>query len=124
MRWRKYGDPGEAERRRASNGAGYTDKGTGYRGRRDPDHPLADVTGRVLEHRAVLYDTIGPGPHSCHWCGTELYWHRRPTEHPSSALCVDHIDENKLNNDPTNLVPSCLGCNSRRALKSSNAVDA
>lgn len=79
-------------------------------------HPLADSQGRVLEHRFVVYEALGPGPHPCHWCGTDLHWDRRPIEHPTSALCIDHIDHNRLNNDLANLVPSCLSCNSRREM--------
>lgn len=40
-------------------------------------HPLANTHGAVFEHRKVLYDEIGPGPHPCHWhpmsgCGNPI----------------------------------------------------
>lgn len=72
------------------------------------DHPLAAKTGDVLEHRYVLYEKIGPGRHPCHWaCGRILEW--------NVDLHVDHLDDDKLNNDPENIVPSCISCNGRRA---------
>lgn len=77
-------------------------------------HPLASPASRgseVKEHRKVLYDTIGPGPHLCHWCGRQLEWGG------SRGICVDHLDDDRLNNDPSNLVPSCNRCNSKRGIK-------
>jgi len=57
----------------------------------------------VFEHRAVLYDEIGGGGHPCHYCGIVVYW--------QYDLVVDHVDEDKTNNSPANLVPSCTPCN-------------
>lgn len=74
-------------------------------------HPLADAIGDVYEHRVVLYDAIGDGEHPCHWCGRLVAWH---AEEPRDRLVVDHVDEIKYNNDLTNLVPSCVRCNSLR----------
>lgn len=62
------------------------------------------------EHRAVLYDAIGPGPHSCHWCGKTIYWDAAAAE----RINTDHLDWNRLNNDAANLVPACLDCNTKR----------
>lgn len=70
--------------------------------------------GRLQEHRKVLYDLIGPGPHPCHWrdvysCGKDaLEWGGR------GGIFVDHLDGDTHNNSPENLVPSCNGCNIRR----------
>lgn len=72
-------------------------------------HPLADRSGRGYEHRFVLFDAIGYGPHLCHWCGDAIHWR--------STLHVDHLDGYGDNNDPVNLVPSCNGCNSGRAAR-------
>lgn len=73
------------------------------------DHPLADSDGCVTEHRKVLYDKIGSGPHLCYWgCGAVLSW---GTIH---GICVDHLDGDTMNNDPGNLVPSCFLCNIMR----------
>jgi len=68
-----------------------------------PGHPLAGRKGRVALHRVVLFSKIGPGKHKCHWCGKEVSWAR--------GLQVDHLDWDKSNNDPNNLVPSCGHCN-------------
>lgn len=54
----------------------------GYRVVHRPGHPLANKQGHVLEHRLVAWETFGPFDPSRH---------------------VHHIDENKLNNDPSNL---------------------
>jgi hypothetical protein len=69
------------------------------------EHPLADQTGHVFEHRAVLYDRLGSGPQTCFWCGVGLEW---------SAVVVDHLNDRKTDNDPVNLVPSCNACNRAR----------
>lgn len=85
------------------------------------DHPLAR-RGQIEEHRKVLYDEIGPGPHECYWnsvsgCGkTQLEWNGR------AGIHVDHLDANKQNNDPANLVPSCRTDNRRRAA-AGNPID-
>jgi len=70
------------------------------------DHPLAAANGTVLEHRKVLYDEIGAGPHPCHWgCCKQLAW---------PEIFVDHLDDDGLNNDPPNLVVSCFSDNIHR----------
>src|SRR3990167_11499676 len=39
------------------------------------DHPLGrSRDGKVMLHRIVLYDQIGPGTHACHWCGRLVTW--------------------------------------------------
>jgi|JI10StandDraft_1071094.scaffolds.fasta_scaffold258647_3 hypothetical protein len=80
-------------------------------------HPLTAKNGALKEHRKVLYDKIGPGTHLCHWCGREVEWLStvRRTE-----LCVDHLDDDKLNNDERNLVPSCFKCNWDRGIRRGN----
>jgi hypothetical protein len=109
-RLRTLGATGPAERLKAPDGSGFVNE-YGYRVFYDRSHPLARAQGKVLEHRAVLYGAIGPGPHPCHWCLTPLNWDR-PNGH--GGLCVDHLDHDKLNNVPSNLVPSCLDCNAKR----------
>ena len=76
-----------------------------------PGHPLADAIGLVYTHRAVLYDVVGPGPHPCHWCGTAVDWQAAG----SGYLQADHVNGDREDNRPENLVPSCGPCNSRRA---------
>ena len=69
------------------------------------DHPLAQGNGWVPQHRAVAYDKYGKGPHPCHWCGAV---------HPWSSLVVDHLNEQRSDNKPANLVVSCNTCNRMR----------
>jgi hypothetical protein len=78
-----------------------------------PGHPLSDRNGYVGEHRAVLYDRIGPGPHHCHWCGTEVNW-MPGSGARRGALVVDHLDNDAFNNADANLVPACQPCNGTR----------
>lgn len=106
--YRTHGDP--LTRVRASPGAGTTRK-DGYRQVSAPGHPLANIYGHVLEHRKVLYDTIGPGPHPCYGCGIPVNWEAGITD---SALIVDHLDFDRADNAPANLAPSCNPCNVRR----------
>lgn len=77
------------------------------------DHPLAHTKGTVWAHRLALFEAIGPGTHPCHWCGTPVRWETRWPAAPD-GLCADHIDNNRGNNDPSNLVPSCGPCNVAR----------
>lgn len=71
-------------------------------------HPLALASGVVQEHRKVLYAKTGPGPHRCYHCDKVIDW---KSSVRGTDLCVDHLDDDRLNNDPTNLVPSCFRCN-------------
>mgnify|MGYP002652839098 CR=1 FL=1 len=78
-----------------------------------PGHPAAGKRGMAYEHRVVLYDSIGQGPHRCHWCETEVRWDA--TRGNADALQVDHLNAVGDDNRPANLVPSCGPCNSTRA---------
>lgn len=78
------------------------------------DHPLVSTAGMLYEHRMVLYDTIGPGPHSCYWCAKPITWIKGKCI--KGALVADHLDGNKQNNDPSNLVAACNPCNAARGL--------
>lgn len=85
---------------------------SGYAKVYEKGHPLAITpNGHLFEHRVVLFAKIGPGSHACHWCSTEVHWAPIADER---RLVVDHVDGDKGNNDPANLVPSCQGCNVRR----------
>lgn len=79
----------------------------GYHYIHDKDHPLAGSRGRLSVHRKVLYDKIGPGDHKCNWCPKMVGWVKK-------TLVPDHLDWDKTNNDPDNLVPSCQPCNTKR----------
>lgn len=71
------------------------------------EHPLAR-SGDLLEHRKVLFDKLGPGEHPCHWCQKSLVWGG------VSGICADHLNDDRQDNDPDNLVPSCVHCNGKR----------
>lgn len=74
----------------------------------------AKSLGFYRQHRRVLFEKIGEGSHKCHHCGTWLSWEKNYPEH-RDALTVDHLDEDKSNNDPDNLVPCCGACNLKRS---------
>lgn len=82
------------------------------------EHPLANVRGMLYEHRKVLYDAIGVGPHPCHWCGVEVNWRKSVGARLTmrGALLPDHLDGDKSNNAIVNLVPACVRCNGMRGL--------
>lgn len=61
--------------------------------------------GYVWEHRKVLYDKHGDVVPPCELCGKILTWETCQT---------DHIDEDKTNNKPDNLRPTCVSCNTNR----------
>lgn len=115
----------EEHSRRGRNGVaplGFSYDSDGYKiltGQRG--HPLATTrrSYTVKEHRKVLYDAIGPGPHACHWsavsgCGaTELDW---------DDIHVDHLNGDVVDNRIENLVVSCPLCNVRRG-RAGNPID-
>lgn len=92
--------------------SGVTITSHGYAWTYAPAHPVAGSSGALYVHRAVLYDAIGPGSHPCYWCKATITWSAKGKE----KLVVDHLDGDKLNNAPSNLVPSCHRCNSTRGL--------
>lgn len=106
--------------RKANEGHIYTDKSTGYEIYVGYEHPGALSCGITRYHRIVLWDKIGPGIHACHWCGRDVYWDRLITEDWYTTLVVDHVDWNKSNNDPDNLVPACNACNVSKDRKNPN----
>lgn len=71
------------------------------------DHPLYNGNSHNIgQHRLVLFDKIGYGPHQCHWCQDNINW--------GYGLQADHLDFDITNNHPDNLVASCGPCNNGR----------
>ena len=87
---------------------------------RDPTHPLADRHGEVPEHRRVAYDHCHGRPQPCHWCGAELRW---GGEQLVDRLVIDHLNGDRRDNRPENLVPACQQCNLWRATTAWVCVD-
>lgn len=85
----------------------------GYRLVRVTGHPLAHLDGWAYEHRIVLYEKLNGQRAPCHWCGLMLSWDETYPE-SMTALVTDHLDGDKVNNDPDNLVPACNPCNMLR----------
>lgn len=108
-RWWRHGDPLKVSAAVTVSVAG---PGT-YRSLYRPKHPLAGRNGKVYAHRAALYDKVGPGEHACHWCSRAVQWYVDGRKRHDN-LTVDHLDGDKDNNAPANLVPSCQRCNVKR----------
>lgn len=75
------------------------------------DHPLSKTNGLVSVSRRNLYDTIGDGPHTCHWCQCLIDWKQ---DLGNGLITADHLDGNPDNNAPENLVAGCHACSSSR----------
>lgn len=80
----------------------------------DKTHLLCTKSGYVMEHRKILYDSIGAGPHSCYWCRSPIDWNVGKCV--MGSLVPDHLDGDKKNNSLNNLVPACNRCNATRGL--------
>jgi 5-methylcytosine-specific restriction endonuclease McrA len=91
-----------------------TGPGRRYRRVYLPNHPLRNKYGQVYVHRQVLYDTIGPGPHECHWCGALVNWAAKGAP---DELQPDHVNGLGDDNRPENLVPACRACNTTRGVQ-------
>lgn len=87
--------------------------GRRYRTTHVKGHALAGADGKVYVHRLVLFNTIGPGEHACHWCNVTVSWDKRRGE--DGALNVDHINSIGDDNRAENLVPCCVSCNNARS---------
>lgn len=71
----------------------------------DKGHPLADKGGYVFEHRHIMWAEIGSCCRPCEICARSETW---------STCHVDHIDEDRENNERSNLRILCRGCNTKR----------
>jgi len=77
-------------------------------------HPLCTNRGKVRVCRLVLYEKIGPGEHSCNWCGKTLRWYTGTRGNPPDSIVADHVDGDPTNDSSENIVPSCVACNGMR----------
>jgi len=77
----------------------------GYILKAAPGNPRALGGYRAYEHRLVFTKHHGEGPFTCHWCGTKVTW---------DDMHVDHLNDNRSDNDINNLVSSCPTCNQSR----------
>jgi len=76
----------------------------GYIQLREPKHILANSRGYVYEHRFVYYEQISKNITACEMCGKDIGW---------GNAHIDHIDENRKNNDKSNLRALCNPCNTQ-----------
>lgn len=111
MRQRRHGDPTVVKHPPKGTGVNRYQKPNGYWAVRMYGHPLAaPSSGLVYQHRLALYEAIGAADHPCHWCGKVVRWLAIP------RLEADHLDSDRSNNEPANLVPACRSCNALRGL--------
>jgi hypothetical protein len=108
---RAYRHAGDVTAGEGRYGKGYL-TADGYVSTARTGHPLARSKGQVQMHRVVLFAKIGDGSHPCHWCGKTVAWGYHVS---TDTLVVDHLDEDRANNAPENLVPSCSRCNTSRS---------
>lgn len=100
---RRVGNVGPAPKKRCGR---FVTK-DGYVRIRLEGHILCTGDGMAYEHRVVLHERLGDEPStSCHWCGAVLVGWR--------AIVVDHLNEQKADNRPENVVPTCNRCNRAR----------
>jgi len=90
------------------------DRVKAQRMRSAPGHPIAPPGGVVAVARLVLYDKIGPGSHPCHWCDESVRWIVGCGPGEPGTLIADHLDWDRNNDNPENLVASCHRCNVNR----------
>lgn len=83
----------------------YHDHSGGYLLVKAKGHPRSLGGSRAYAHRVVFTDTYGEGPFKCNWCPNTVTW---------GNMHVDHLDDNKHNNHPDNLVAACPVCNMKR----------
>lgn len=75
-------------------------------GKGSGDHPIASKKSKILyEHRMVAYDSRNGICEPCFWCGTKLDWEN---------CVIDHLNEDKHDNRPDNLLIACTNCNRAR----------
>lgn len=85
-----------------------------------PGHPAASKSGRIYVHRMIVFDRLGGMGAPCHWCGTDLTWFR--PKGAADDLCVDHLNGDRADNRPENLVTACNRCNSGRAAQDRSKI--
>ena len=110
LRIRRYGSPDEVKVPHRADEPTYVDRRGYIVERWHTGHVIAMNNGHIRRARRVLFDSIGFGPHRCHWCAKHINWSRRSIH----RLEADHLDWDRSNDDPANLVPSCTSCNTRR----------
>lgn len=77
-------------------------RGNNYRVLRVPGHPLANKSGDVYHHRLVAYSARAGICGACYWCAIPLDW---------DLAKIDHLNDDKSDNRPENLVTACNNCN-------------
>jgi hypothetical protein len=82
-----------------------------------PKSPMANKNGEVPAHRLICWLSHGAPYYSeCTYCDYPILWKMRVNVNHAQqkVVNVDHLNSDKLDNRPTNLVPACCWCNANR----------
>lgn len=93
----------------------YLEKDSGYVRYIGYKHPASNASGITSLQRIVLWDKLHGRGSMCHWgCGLWVSWGKVFSK-DADAIVADHVNLDKQDNSPENIVPSCQHCNLTRA---------
>jgi len=110
LRWRRTGQVDTVRQLSRAEDPTYQDPRGYWVVRWNNGHPIAMSNGHIRRGRLELFNKIGLGPHLCSWCGRHIDWNRPGP----SNLTVDHVNWDHTDDRHSNLVESCLSCNTKR----------
>ena len=68
----------------------------------------SDYFARSSSYRRIFRGVVGPGPYTCYFCHEEIDATAKPLS--KRALAIHHLDHDRANSAPSNLVPTHCAC--------------